>query len=53
MPGQRMLEWLGEVKETPADDDIVVEGHKKAHLHWQKKHKNDAKWTAQEHESMQ
>ena len=32
MPWQRLLKGLGEVEETPADDDIVVESHKEAHL---------------------
>lgn len=32
MPWQRLLKGLREVEETPADDDIVVESHKEAHL---------------------
>lgn len=32
MPWQRLLEGLGEVEETPADDDIVVESHEETHL---------------------
>jgi len=32
VPRKRMLKGLREVEETPADDDIVVERHKKAHL---------------------
>lgn len=32
MPWQRLLEGLGEIEEAPADDDIVVESHKEAHL---------------------
>ncbi len=32
MPRQRLLEGLGEIEETPADDDIVVESHEEAHL---------------------
>lgn len=32
MPWQRLLEGLREIEETPADDDIVIEGHEEAHL---------------------
>ena len=32
VPGQRLLEGLREVEQAPANDDIVVEGHEKAHL---------------------
>jgi len=32
VPRQRLLEGLGEVEETPADDDVVVEGDEEAHL---------------------
>lgn len=32
IPRQRLLERLGEVEETPADDDVVVEGHEEADL---------------------
>lgn len=31
-PGQGILEGLGEVEEAPADDDVIVESHKEAHL---------------------
>lgn len=32
MPWKGLLEGLGEIEETPADDDIVVESHEEAHL---------------------
>lgn len=32
LPGQGVLEGLGEVEEAPADDDIVVERHEETHL---------------------
>ena len=32
MPWQGLLEGLGEVEETPGDDDIVVQGNEEAHL---------------------
>lgn len=38
MPRQGVLEGLGEIEEAPADDDVVVERHKEAHL--QEKQKN-------------
>ena len=35
MPGQGLLEGLGEVEEAPADDHVVVERHEEAHLQGQ------------------
>lgn len=32
MPGQRLLKGLREVEKTPANDDIIVKGHKETHL---------------------